>query len=584
MTKDFNLKISPNDHPIVDSLRETGLWEPRTTKFLKDNLKPGQVFYDIGASVGYYTIMASNLVGNSGMVYAFEPFEENLEMLNENIKNNKSDNVVVIPRAVSSKSGKLKLFSNGRPGQNSVNKVGNDYKIAEAISLDEFEIKDKPDFIKIDVEGHELEVLKGMTKILDTKKELVIIMEDYKQEAVEWLVDNYNFEVVTTEREAGNYMLVKNKRRVIAQKEPITFHLLGTYQTPTNKKEGVGYAFCAKIMHISKALRSLGHKVIFYGAEGSEVECDEFVQVLSTNELPQEVWKGKYIEDSNHLANQLFNKRCIEEINKRTSRYFYSRDILLIPTGLHQKPVADAVKIPLQVELGIGYIGVFSKYKIFESYNWMAWHYGREKKTGGGFYDVVIPPIFDPADFEYRKKKDDYFLFIGRITEKKGVRLAAQVCDRLGVKLKIAGINYDLKGLESENVEMVGFADKDKRRELISRAKGVFMPTLYLEPFGYVVIECALSGTPIITTDFGSFPGIIKDGETGFRCRSFREFCWAAKNIDKIKPEKCREWGLNFTQEKIAPQYENYFQQLQDLFGKGFYSHYNKNYNYIIKK
>ncbi len=63
------------------------------------------------------------------------------------------------------------------------------------------------------------------------------------------------------------------------------------------------------------------------------------------------------------------------------------------------------------------------------------------------------------------------------------------------------------------------------------------MPTLYIEPFGYVLIESAMSGTPIITSDFGSFPSIVKDGETGFRCRNFAEFCWAVKNIDKINQE-----------------------------------------------
>lgn len=199
------------------------------------------------------------------------------------------------------------------------------------------------------------------------------------------------------------------------------------------------------------------------------------------------------------------NKRCIEEIKKRKSKYFYSRDILLVPTGLYQKEVADKVGMSLVVELGIGYLGVFAKNRIFESYGWMNWHYGKARETNGHFSDAVIPPIFDPADFKYREKKDDYFLYIGRITEKKGVLIAKDTCEAIGAKLKVAGIDCGLK-IDSPNVEMVGFADIEKRKELISRAKGVFMPTIYLEPFGYVVMECAMSGTPIITTDWGSFP------------------------------------------------------------------------------
>ena len=577
----LQLEISGNDHPIVDSLRETGMWEPKTTKFIKDNLKKGQVFYDIGANVGYFSLLASKLVGGRGTVYSFEPNPENIKYLEKNIKTNKLRNITVTPKAVMDVSGNVELRYGVSPGQTGISGAGAKFSV-DSVAIDDLKFR-QPDFIKIDVEGSEMNVLRGMEKLLGTDKELTIIVESFNQDAVEFLVDR-GFKIITTEREAGNYMLVKNQKDVKAKKEPITFHMLGTFQTPTNKKEGIGYAFCTKIMHISKTLRSLGHKVIFYGAEGSEVECDEFVQVLSKSELPVEVWKNKYVEDSNHPANKLFNKRCIEEINKRKSKYFVSKDVLLIPTGLHQKPVADAVKLELQVELGIGYAGVFAKYKIFESYNWMHWHYGKANETMGHFYDAVIPPIFDPKEFEYKEEKEDYFLFIGRITEKKGVRLAKQVCDRVGVKLKIAGIDCGMKDLESENVEIVGFADAEKRKDLISKARAVIMPTLYIEPFGYVLIESAMSGTPIITSDFGSFPSIVKDGETGFRCRNFAEFCWAVKNIDKIKPKNCRKWAMNFTQKKIAPFYENYFQQMQNLFGKGFYSLIDKNYNFIIKK
>ena len=576
----LQLEISSKDHPIVDSLREIGKWEPKTTKFIKDNLKKGQVFYDIGANVGYFSLLASKLVGGRGTVYAFEPSPENIKYLEKNIKINKISNVVVIPKAIMDVSGKIDLYNNVVPGHTST--IGTGEKLSvEAVALDDLKLR-KPDFIKIDVEGAEMNVLKGMKKLLETDKELTIIVESFNQDAIEFLVDR-GFKVITTEREAGNYMLVKNQKTVKAEKEPMTFHMLGTFNTPTNKKEGIGYAFCTKIMHISKALRSLGHRVIFYGAEGSEVECDEFVQVLAKSELPVEVWKNKYVEDSNHPANRLFNKRCIEEINKRKSKYFVSKDILLIPTGLHQKPVADAVKMELQVELGIGYAGVFAKYKIFESYNWMHWHYGKANESMGHFYDAVIPPIFDPKEFEYKEEKEDYILFIGRITGKKGVMLAKQVCDRVGAKLKIAGIDCGMKDLESENVEMVGFADAEKRKDLISKAKAVIMPTLYIEPFGYVLIEAAMSGTPIITSDFGSFPSIVKDGETGFRCRNFAEFCWAVENIGQIKPKNCRKLAMNFTQEKIAPFYENYFQQMQNLFGKGFYSLIDKDYNFTIK-
>lgn len=568
----LKMHLIENDHPITTSILETGEWEPKTTKFIKDNLRSGDTFIDVGASVGYYTLLASKLVGPKGKVYAFEPAKDNLDILKKNIEINGLENIVVYPLALASSSGKTKLYKGKAPGQNSLIGEG-EYEEIESVVFDEFNKEKKliPNMIKIDVEKTELYVLKGMLNLLETDKELTIIIEDYSQDGVEQLIKNYGFKIITTEREAGNYMLVKNQKKIKAKSEPMTFHLLGTFNTPTNKKEGVGYAFCPKIIHIAKALRYLGHKIIFYGAEDSEVECDEFVQVLSRNELPEEIKRNKYIEDSSHPANLKFNQRAIEEINKRLSKYFYSKDILLIPTGSHQKPVAELVKIPIQAEIGIGYKGIFSKNKIFESYSWMHWHYGRLNQAEGSFQDAVIPPIFDPADFKYSEEKDDYFLFLGRIVFNKGVTIAKETCEAIGAKLKVAGIDYGMK-IESPNVEIIGFANAEKRKELISRAKAVFIPTIYLEPFGYIVIEAAFSGTPVITTDWGAFTEIIQNGKTGFRCKSFADFIWAAKNINKIKPKDCRKWAMNFTMEKIAPKYQDYFEQLQNLFGRGWYS------------
>jgi len=572
----YKMKLIKGDNPITTSIMETGLWEEKTTEFIKKNLKPGQTFIDVGASVGYYTLLASKLVGSSGKVYAFEPAEETQQVLARNLAENKIQNVVVYNCALSdNKEFKTKLYLGNAPGQNSL--IDSDDRKFKEVNNDIFDnIKKKeniiPDMIKIDVEGAQLQVLEGMKETLQTDKELTIIVEDYTGEAVEWLRENFGFEVITTDREPGNYMLVKNQKKVKAEEEPITFHLPGTFQTPTNLTDGIGYAFCAKIINIATALKSQGHKVIFYGAEGSTVPCDEFVQVLEKKDLPVEVWHNKYVEDMNHPANKIFNTRCIEEIKKRKSKYFVSRDILLLPTGLYQKPIADAVGLQLMAEVGIGYKGIFADHKIFESYAWMHWQYGKLHQAEGKFYDAVIPPIFNPDDFEYREKKGDYFLYLGRIVFNKGVTIAKETCEAIGAKLKVAGIDQGMKNLESDNVELVGFADLEKRKELIAGAKAVFVPTIYLEPFGYIIMEAAMSGTPVITTDWGAFPEIVQHGKTGYRCRTLAQFIIAAQNIDKIKPKDCRDWAMEFTLEKIAPMYDQYFKQMQELFGRGWYS------------
>ena len=356
------------------------------------------------------------------------------------------------------------------------------------------------------------------------------------------------------------------------------FHLLGLAHLATNKNEAIACAFSQKVLKLGKMLKSSGHKVFFYGVEGSTVECDEFIQV-STQEVLKRVygnydWKNfQYKFDPKDEAYAIFTSNAIKEINKRKQR----EDYLLVTFGFGQKDIADAVKIGLTVESGIGYMATFAKYRVFESYAWMHYLYGRDKVDDGKFYDCVIPNYFEPEDFKFSDRKKDSFLYLGRLIKRKGVQIAKETVKAIGGKLVLAGqrregVAVDSIDTDEPYMEYVGFADFETRRRLLSEAKALFVPTTYIGPFEGVSIEAAFSGTPVITTDHGCFAENVIHGVTGYRCRTLEQFIWAAKNIHRIRPKDCRRFAMkNFTLKRVARMYDEYASMLQTLYHKGWY-------------
>lgn len=326
------------------------------------------------------------------------------------------------------------------------------------------------------------------------------------------------------------------------------------------------------------------YKVIHYWPEGSNPICDEQVNIIS-NEERQAFFGGNdrrkdlySIEwDSTKPYWQLANQNTIIEIAQRIQ----PQDLILV-IGWHcHKPVADAFPNHITVEYGIGYSGVFSKHRVFESYAWMHYIYWETKTANGEFYDTVIPNYFEKEDFEYKYEKKDYLLYIGRMVSRKGVQIAVEVAQRSGKKLILAWQWATQEGntikaweftVSGDNLEYVGSVWPEERKKLMAEATAVIMPTQYIEPFGGVAVEAMMSGTPVITTDFGAFTETILHGKTWYRCKTMEQFVWAVNNIKKISPIVCNEWARNYTLEAVRPMYDEYFDQLLRLRDKGRYS------------
>ena len=138
-------------------------------------LKNGDVFFDIGANIGYFSLLAARLVGNHGEVFSFEPVTSNLKILKQNIKLNGFTCIKIIPKALADKRGKATLLLTRHHGGATLSSLGisppdvsGEIEV-ELETIDDLMAEEQlriPKLIKLDVEGAEMVVLKGMEKTL----------------------------------------------------------------------------------------------------------------------------------------------------------------------------------------------------------------------------------------------------------------------------------------------------------------------------------------------------------------------------------------------------------------------------------
>jgi glycosyltransferase involved in cell wall biosynthesis len=353
--------------------------------------------------------------------------------------------------------------------------------------------------------------------------------------------------------------------------------LLGLAHTKTN----ADFSCCAYTQKVAKLARMLPQigETIHYGAEGSVVPC-EHVTVISDEEQEGVYGRWDWRADYNHsavedLANAIFKDRAEAAIRERVQ----PGDFLLVTFGNYQRALADALAVPLTVESGIGYEGLFARFRVFESYAWMHYMYGRMDVADGCWYDAVIPNYFDPADFQFQPKAADrpeaYLLYVGRLIERKGIAVAMQVAAAAGMRLVVAGPGDPaLLGISTHpSVRFVGPVQPTQRSVLMGAATALLAPTTYIEPFGGVAVEAQMCGTPVITTDWGAFTETVEHGVTGFRCRTFDDFLFAVRTAPRLDRRAIRERAVRlYSLERATQMYREYFSKLADMAREGWYA------------
>lgn len=346
------------------------------------------------------------------------------------------------------------------------------------------------------------------------------------------------------------------------------FHVVSLPHTQVTK-EFAGCAFTEKVRRFCIMMTNLGHEVYLYAGEKVEAPVTKLITCISEERRAQAVGNSHYTQasfDTSALHWRVFNTNVIRLMQS----HLQPQDFICLIGGYAHKEIADKYPNHIIVEFGVGYGGVFSKYRVFESYAWMHSIYAAHKNptaVDGQFFDTVIPGYLEPEMFPLGEGKGDYYLFIGRLIERKGYKIAQEVCQRLGKRLILAG-----PGEQSGYGEFVGSVGPEQRAELMGNAIATFAPTLYIEPFGNVVIEAQACGTPTITTDWGAFTENNINGLTGYRCRTLQEFMDAAEKVKTLDRKKIREHSVGrYALDVIAKEYEDYFLRLLTLWDGGWY-------------
>ncbi|WP_135820882.1 FkbM family methyltransferase [Halostella litorea] len=204
------LYIDPNDCSYTAKAISRGEIVNRgELEFYKSNIEPGMTIVDIGANIGYFTVVFASLVGNQGHVYAFEPVAESVDILNKNLSTNGHSNVTIEHAAVSDSGGETAIFGNeNQRGHSSilspVHENDEELGTVQTTTIDTYFTDTVVDFMKIDAEGAEPRIISGAEDCLESHQPKILmelnptLWESDPEDTIEYLSDiGYSFQQLT---------------------------------------------------------------------------------------------------------------------------------------------------------------------------------------------------------------------------------------------------------------------------------------------------------------------------------------------------------------------------------------------------
>ena len=193
--------------------------------------------------------------------------------------------------------------------------------------------------------------------------------------------------------------------------------------------------------------------------------------------------------------------------------------------------------------------------------------YQQEHAPPGVRITEMVPNPIRVEEWPFCDDKDQYLLWVGRFDPVKGAHRAITVARQAGLPLVLAGpvqpgqepyFHREIEPhIDGEMVRYVGEVGGATRKELFARAKAFLMPIRWAEPFGLVMIEALVCGTPVLAFPEGAVGEIVIDGENGFQVPNERQMTAAIARLDQIDPRRCRESvASRYDAPIIAERYE----------------------------
>lgn len=317
------------------------------------------------------------------------------------------------------------------------------------------------------------------------------------------------------------------------------------------------------VANLAKGLIELGHEVATFACGGSEV-AGKLIPVI---DKPMYDLVGGF--DWNGIKQYEF--LSFFELGKRIKDF----DVVHNHMGMHPIALAPFLPIPLVTTLHSSLPPDFPFLaEAFKEYPFVSISEAQRKLAPELNYVKTVYHGIDINSFKSRLEgKGNGFVFMGTLSQNKGIDIAVKSAHKLGVKLIIAGeIREDDKEfldkevfpyVDGERIKFIGEVGHEEKNRIFSEADGVLFPSRWNEAFGLVMVEALACGTPVLALGRGAVNEVLRNGETGFIVEEEEDFAGAMKKIGEISRKKCREEAeKHFDISVMAKNYEETYKSL----------------------